>query len=295
MEFQKYQHLEKLGSDDTEGIEKGTCYIFPKIDGTNSSVWLDGEVIKAGSRNRKLTLDNDNQGFYNSITKDENIKNFFNDYPTLRLYGEWLVPHSLRTYREETWEKFYIFDVVNSKGEYLHYDEYSKLLPKYNLEYIPCITKGHNLSYEQFIKLLDQNNYLIQDGKGVGEGIVVKNYDFRNKYGRIVWAKIVRSEFKELHRKEMGPHIVEGKKIIEDEIIDLYLTEALIEKEYQKIKNESGWNSKMIPRLLNTIYHTFVVEELWNIIKKKKNPTINFKTLLYFSNQKIKEIKKELF
>jgi hypothetical protein len=41
-------------------IESGECYIFPKIDGTNVSVWLDenGE-LQAGSRKRHLTVDND--------------------------------------------------------------------------------------------------------------------------------------------------------------------------------------------------------------------------------------------
>lgn len=76
MEFLKYQHVERYGSSGAKDIEKGTCYIFPKIDGTNSSVWLENGEICAGSRNRKLSLDNDNQGFYNSIINDEKIKDF---------------------------------------------------------------------------------------------------------------------------------------------------------------------------------------------------------------------------
>ena len=41
MEFKKYQHIERLGTLEVEGIELGTCYVFPKIDGTNGSnlVW----------------------------------------------------------------------------------------------------------------------------------------------------------------------------------------------------------------------------------------------------------------
>lgn len=41
MEFKKYQHVERFGTDETEGINIGKCYVFPKIDGTNSSVWLE--------------------------------------------------------------------------------------------------------------------------------------------------------------------------------------------------------------------------------------------------------------
>ena len=36
MQYKSYQHIEKLGRDEVEGILKGKCYIQPKIDGTNS-------------------------------------------------------------------------------------------------------------------------------------------------------------------------------------------------------------------------------------------------------------------
>lgn len=31
MSFIKYQHLERYGNTEVEGIEVGTCYVFPKI------------------------------------------------------------------------------------------------------------------------------------------------------------------------------------------------------------------------------------------------------------------------
>lgn len=35
--FIKYQHLERLGNQETNGILDGEVYVFPKIDGTNAS------------------------------------------------------------------------------------------------------------------------------------------------------------------------------------------------------------------------------------------------------------------
>lgn len=32
MSFIKYQHLERFGNTEVEGIEVGTVYVFPKID-----------------------------------------------------------------------------------------------------------------------------------------------------------------------------------------------------------------------------------------------------------------------
>lgn len=301
MEFKKYQHLERFGNDEVEGIEFGKLYIFPKLDGTNAQVWLDDEGnIKAGSRNRELTLEKDNAGFYKFVLENENIKKYLEKHPTHRLYGEFLVPHSLKTYREDAWRRFYIFDVCLDKEdgsvEYIPYDIYKPLVEEFGLDYIPPIVTMTNGSYEYFIRTLDNNTFMIQDGKGVGEGIVIKNYDYYNKYKRQIWAKIVTNEFKEIHKREMGVNNIKTEKVIEQEIVDNYCTEAFIEKEYSKILNETGkWDNRKIPMLLGRVFSELVKEETWNIIKKYKNPTINYKTLNALVINKIKVVKSDIF
>lgn len=293
MEHLKYQHIERIGTDETNGIEIGICFIFPKIDGTNTQLWTDGDSIFTGSRNRTLSLDNDHFGFCRWAVNQRNIKDFFLKYPNLRLYGEWLVPHTLKTYQKTAWNKFYVFDVMD-RGKYLSYDEYKILLDEFNIEYIPPICKIKNPTYERLISLLEKNVYLIEDGKGTGEGIVIKNYDYKNKYGNIIWAKIVKNEFKTAHAKADITNIKE-KNIIEELIVDKYITISFIEKEFAKIKEECGWTSKQIPRFLNTVFYLLIKEECWNFIKEFKNPTIDFKKLSYFTTVKIKELKPNLF
>lgn len=292
MIFRRYQHLERFGTVETEGIDKGMCYIYPKIDGTNSSLWWNGG-LQAGSRNRHLTLENDNAGFYEWALKQENIIEFFLHYPNLRLYGEWLVPHTLKTYQESAWRNFYVFDVMDV-NEYLTYDQYSKLLNKYGIDYISPICKIENPTYERLINQLEKNDYLIEDGKGTGEGIVIKNYDYINRFGRVVWAKIVKNEFKAKHRKGKVTELKENK-IIEQEIAEKFVTKSLVEKEFAKIESESGWSSKLIPRLLNTVFYCLIKEDSWNFIKEHKNPTIDYKRLMHFSNNKVKELMAHLF
>ena len=304
MEFRKYQHVERFGTDDVKGINIGECYIFPKIDGTNGSIWLgdDGEV-KAGSRNRELGLGKgeDNQGFYKYIKKQDNIKEFLKEYPRLRLYGEWLVPHTLKTYREDAWHEFYVFDVIyeypDGNFDYLHYKEYKQLLEKYDIEYIPPLAVIENPKRENLVNQIDKTGqYLIKDGEGKGEGIVIKNYDFENKYGRTVWAKMVTSNFKEKHHKEMGAPKMKGSKSVEEKIITKYVTKPLIEKEYSKIVNEkNGWKSQYIPMLFGRVFHALVTEETWDIVKKFNRPTIDFADLRELTIHKIKRVKPELF
>jgi len=294
MDFVKYQHIERFGTSEVEGLEFGECYVFPKIDGTNASVWMCEGEICAGGRRRELSAEQDNAGFYDEIIHDEKILNYLNEFPNHRLFGEWLVPHSLKTYRQDAWRKFYIFDVMVDES-YLHYEEYQPYLEGFGIEYIPPIRIIKNGSYEQFIKLLEANEYLVENGKGYGEGIVIKRYDYVNKYGRTTWAKIVGSEFKEKHHKVMGAPLQNGTKIPEEEAVDTFLTKAMIDKVYAKIEQDGGFRSKDIPRLLNTVYHDFVVEEIWQIVKKQKNPVINFRTLQHFTFAKVKAECSNLF
>lgn len=292
MEFIKYQHVERIGSIETSGIENGMCYIFPKIDGTNSQLWWCN-VLCAGSRNRQLELDNDNQGFMNWAVDQENFYRFFEKYPNVRLYGEWLVPHTLKTYQKDAWRKFYVFDVM--EGEYhLHYEFYQPMLDEFGIEYIPPICKVSNPSYDRLVAQLEKNGYLIEDGQGSGEGIVIKNYEYRNKFGRQTWAKIVKNEFKASHAKVKVTELSETK-IIEQDIVDKYVTKSLCEKEYAKIDNESGWSSKSIPQLLNVVYYCLITEESWNFIKEYKRPVIDYKRLYTFTINRVKELMPQLF
>lgn len=293
MDFKKYQHVERFGTTEVQGIEIGECYVFPKIDGTNASVWWDEGELHCGSRNRELSLDKDNAGFMSWASKQDRLVELLKNHMNLRLYGEWLVPHSLKTYREDAWRRFYVFDVMDG-DKYIPFSEYEPMLKEYGLDYISPIAVIKNGSYEQFINQLAKNVFLIEDGKGAGEGIVIKNYNYVNKFGRTTWAKIVTSEFKEKHVKEMGATPITGPDMVEEKIADKYVTKTLIEKEYAKIAVD-GWSSRMIPQLLNTVFYCLVKEEAWNFVKEFKNPKIDFKRLQLFTFNKVKEVKKELF
>mgnify|MGYP006053001155 CR=1 FL=1 len=301
MHFEKYQHLERLGTQATNGITSGSCFVFPKLDGTNASVWFDKETnqLEAGSRNRKLEVENDNAGFYNHVLSSDltpKLTKFFEHHPMVRLYGEWLVPHSLKSYRDDAWRKFYIFDVLDDEGNYIEYNNYKSDLERFELDFLSPLAIVKNGQDEDFRKLVDRNTYLIKDGHGVGEGIVIKNYNYLNPFGDVVWAKVVTNYFKEINSKEFGPAILTGGKDVEELIVDKYIDEHLCNKIVAKITLEiGGWSSKHIPRLLNTVFYDLITEETWNILKDFKNPKIDFRYLKRLSETKTKEVLKDLF
>ena len=326
MNYLKYQHIVKLGSPEVTNIQFGVTYVFPKLDGTNSIVYykqdaLGQKNIAAGSRNRELSLDNDNAGFYSFISQSENMINFVNENQNLIIYGEWLVPHTLRTYVNTAWRKFYIFDVVrlNDDGSitYLPYEEYLEMFDNENfkndgIEVIPPLAKITNGSDESYYKMLEKNTYLLPDQPDVyGEGIVIKNYNYVNRFGHTIWAKIVRNDFKANNHKVFGPPEIENK-ITEQKIIEMAITAELLDKEIWKIlmqdanmnNTEIGveynimdfWDRKKhIPKLFGIFWYTILTEELPSIIIKLKNPTINFKVLHQFMILKLKALKPQLF
>lgn len=304
MEFDKYQHVEKLQTDETDGIEIGEVFVFPKLDGTNASLWVnDLGFLQGGSRRRHLSIDVDNAGFFNWASDQAKFEIFFESYPDLRLYGEWLVTHTFKNYREDAKRKFYIFDVCyyeDGEKKYMPYVKYQPLMEEFKIDYIPAICIFENPSIDQMYASLEKNNFLVIDGMGIGEGVVLKNYDYKNKFGRQAWAKIITSEFKERHQKTMGPTIIKGKTEYEDRIVEDYCTHAFIMKEVEKIKNElnssgESFSSKTIPRILGTVYHELIKEESWNFVKKYKFPVIDFGLLNRKVVHKIKKTIPELF
>lgn len=293
----EYMHVERLDNTEVDGLLNGRVFIFPKIDGTNSPIWYDGELC-GGARHRILSIEKDNAGFYASIKDDEKLINFFKAHPNWILYSEWLVPHIIKGYRDDAWRKYYVFDVGvicdGVRTEYIPYDIYKSELDKYDIEYLAPLKIITNPTMDDIYFAANNNFYLMKDGQ-IGEGVVCKNYDYYNKYGNQIWGKFVRAEFRENHYKTMGSP--ESARIpIEQNIAEEYITKALVEKTIAKIKLDNGeWNSKYIPMLLGIMWHEFINENMFDILKKYKSPTINFKKLNSFVIGEIKKKAPEIF
>lgn len=293
--FKKYIHLERYGTDPVADITLGTCFIFPKLDGTNASIWNENGVMQCGSRNRHLTYDDDNAGFYKYATANVSLLKLIQGFPNWTFYGEWLVPHSLKTYREDVWRKFYIFDVLDEDGNFIHYNEYSEIIKKYGVDYIPCTSIAKNPTYEQLCKATEDNKFLLQENTGCGEGIVIKQYDFTNKFGNTVWAKLITNTFKDKHVLEMGGTITETK-LVEEEVAEKYVTEHMVKKVLAKIQNTpEGFSARNIPQLLGMVWYDLIMEESWDFVKEFKNPRIDFRTLNQFTILQTKKALPEIF
>jgi RNA ligase-like protein len=316
--FRPYDHLERLGHRNVQNIEIGLVHVFPKLDGTNSSVWFDGERTQCASRRRVISLEEDNAGFARWVLSDDtrasDLRALCAEHPTWIIYGEWMVPHTLRTYRQEIWNCFWIFDVYDrERGTYLAFEEYAPICAQAGQHVIQPLCTISNPSEAQLLAQVETNTYLIEQGAGLGEGVVLKNYAWR-QHGN-PWAKVVRNVFKEEAALAFGHAEKTGEYQVEVDICDRWVTAHLVGKTRAKVvldvandlgidvTTEVNWQQriesenrgKVIPQLLGRVYHDLITEEMWAILKDLKNPTINFKKLQQLVTLAVKALAADLF
>lgn len=314
--FRKYDHVERLGHREVRDIELGEVHVFPKLDGTNASAWADhdGEV-RAGSRNRVIDLGSDNAGFarwlFGPDDQAENLRLLALGLPHLVFYGEWLVPHAVRTYQEDAWRRFYVFDVYDRDAErYLPFEQYQPALERVGIDYIAPLAVIKNPSPSQLQECVDRNDYLVTEG--VGEGIVLKNYSWRNAHGRQPWAKVIAETFANGSAK--GKRLaVEGD--IAADIVEKLATPEYIRKEFAKVvtlvANETAGadiehpelygefvqthRHAILPRFMGTLLYDFMSEHVHDIVKKWKKPLLDIGRVDRHLKAKAREVMSEVF
>ncbi len=294
-----YLHVEKIDSEDCEGITDGTCYVFAKLDGTNGSVWFDDSDnrIHCGSRTRELSIDNDNAGFMGWVMSDDPdaciLRKAVSENPDLVFYGEWLASTKFsKNYLQK--KKFYVFDAAIQKfynerchGGYVTYDVYSEILNDAGYPYIITPLAVIDNPTREELDELAQNNHFILPDTVAGEGVVVKNYNFKSKYGNYEVGKIVLDSFKQQRREKT---IVSGE--IESEFAETVVTAHLVQKCLDKAKLATGCEhleNKLIGTTMTLLWKDCIEEELYAFLKKHKNPTVDFKNMQALVNAKCRK------
>ena len=273
--FKKYMHVERLSgayNPEINGLLNGTVYVFPKLDGANHSVFWDEEkgMVRCASRNQILSEGNDSTGFYKYFMAHPELTKFIEDHKNCIMYGEFMTPHTIKTYKDEVWNNYYVFDVVKYDGEQLRYMEvsdYHFLCHEYGINCIAPIAIIDNPTIDDLSAEMEHNNYLMKD-REIGEGIVVKNYGFVNHYGRTTWGKMVREEFKAASKNP-------GKGFSPEEIMaHENVSKEFVAKEFNKFTTDRGetWSDCMIPDFLKYIWHEWWVDYSFELVAQSRNP-----------------------
>ena len=287
MQFSKYQKIMRLGVEETEGILAGKVYIQEKVDGANTSVWMDNGVLCMGSRSKPIT--EGFQGFCAYIQMNEPIKKLLADHPDYRLHMEWLVRHTV-AYKETSYRKAYLFDISNEEGKLFELDLVRDIAKEYGIPFPQIFEVIENPTIEQINKYVGMTNL----GE-LGEGVVLKNPTFINKFGAQQYAKVVTQKFKEDNALVFGGNNKHSDTYWETFIVNKYMTLARIEKLIHKIEptlDGGKMGLEHTPRIAGSAFHDMMVEEIWEICKKVG--TINFKELNRLAQRKAVQIYKDL-
>lgn len=269
-EVKKYIDVIRYGKRGTQEVLSKDDYITitEKIDCANASFTYDADnEIGVGcySRNTEVNKDNTLRGFYGWVTeKIVPIKDNLN--PNYRYYGEFGCSHKVQ-YKPEVYGQFHMFSIWDDElQEYLSDDIVKSEAVRLGLQTVPYFYEGEFISYEHLMSFVGKSDLTIEPN--TGEGIVVKNVNYKDRYDKQVFVKLVSEKFAEI-QKQKAPKDPNKKNPLRDLTMSV-LTEARVEKMLYKLVDEDLLDSEygiedmgIILKALGTrIFEDIVKEEL---------------------------------
>lgn len=237
-EIKKYTDIIRYGKACTQEVIKKGDYITitEKIDGANASFCLDQEnpiEVSCYSRNQLLTEENRLRGFYDWILNNIiPIKEKLN--PNYRYIGEWACSHKI-VYKEDVYCNFYLFSIWDDeKQEYLHDDVVKNEASRLGLNTVPYFYEGEYISFEHLMGFVGKSNLTLESD--TGEGIVVKNVNYIDRFGKQMFVKLVSEKFAEVQKQKLPKN--PNKDDIFIATVKSVLTKARVEKLLYKLLDE---------------------------------------------------------
>lgn len=252
------------------GVLQGTVIIEEKVDGSFISWSLNSKTneLEIRSKGQQLNLDLPEKMFSEGITYLKSIRDKLK--PDWVYRGEYLKSkkHNAINYDRFPNNHIILFDVMVGMEDYMSYEDMISVGKDLDLEVVPLLYNGpgEDIDQDKLLKMMDKTSIL---GGAKMEGVVVKNYARYEPDGKMLMAKLVSSEFKEVHRKEWKNDNPTSKDVLLN-LIDEYKTEARWQKAFIHLE-EKGLlvhEPKDIAPLLKEIQRD-VEEECADEIKDK--------------------------
>jgi hypothetical protein len=247
MTQKKYQDVIRHGKSGTHLTIEGNPHIVvqEKLDGANASFKREGDQILCFSRNTQLDEHNTLRGFYNWVQQRFRPTDLLEG---VIYYGEWLVKHKL-DYGENA-NQFYLFDIYNTHiEEYVSFSMVKDESKRLGVELVPVFYEGQFQSLEHIQSFVGKS-----DLGDIGEGVVVKNTSYKNKYGVQQFTKIVSDEFSEMAKVK--------KQVVKNpnqdslqQFVDSVVNTARVSKIIHKLVDE------------NLLHDDYAIEDMGTILK----------------------------
>jgi len=260
-----YPKIYNVGTRDTENLFDGYLIVEEKIDGSQFSFGVTNGNVCVRSKGQQINITNPPKMFLVAIKTVMELVPYLKNGWTYR--AEYLSKrkHNVLYYDRVPEKHLMVFDITTDEHNFLSHRDKEAHAKELGLETVPLLYHGTLTDVEQVKFLLDRDSIL---GGVKIEGIVIKNYDKKNRHGDVLLGKYVSPTFREVHssiHKSKGPYNKDNGFI--GELIKKYKTEARYEKAVQHLKEKDmlNFSTEDIGSLLKEINKDLLEEEGENI------------------------------
>jgi hypothetical protein len=272
-----YGKVNTVGHSQVLNVFKDIVVIQEKVDGSQFSLKLDTDgTLHFRSRNKCMTEEVYEKMFQSAIVNIQSIKESLN--PEFIYRGEFLntPKHHAVKYERVPNYNVILFDIESAELDqvFLTPDEVKREADRLGFDTVPTYFIGNINSSEEALPYLNNKPYL---GGEFIEGIVIKNYYRFNPDGKILKAKIVRDDFKEIQHKEWKSQNPSNNDLIQSIISSLATTQRW-EKAIQhleddgKLLGEPKDIAKLIPEIQRDVEEEeidYIKDKLYNHFKRQ--------------------------
>ena len=138
-------------------------------------------------------------------------------------------------YKPEIYNNFYLFSIWDEdKQEYLSDEVVKSEATRLNIQTVTYFYEGKYISFEHLMSFVGKSDKTLEPN--TGEGVVVKNVNYKDKYGNQMFVKLVSEKFAEVQKQKLpkNPNV----NIEEIELVKSVLTTARVSKLIHKLVDE---------------------------------------------------------
>ncbi len=180
------------------------------------------------------------------LHEEENLHGFFQWTQQLPIekivagmvyFGEWLNPHKIKYPQYD--KQYFLFDMYDTAAcKYVDFAIVEREAQRLGLHLVPVFYQGEYQGEEHLRSFVGKTALggKLRD-EDIGEGIVVKNADYQDRFGRQLFVKIVTDVFSEVKRQK-PPRDPNQPKPEEVLFVEQYVTLARVEKFLYKLIDE---------------------------------------------------------
>jgi hypothetical protein len=214
----------------------GPVVVQEKVDGSQFSFgMIEGELLFRSRKQQMHTYAYEGM-FKAGVDAINEIADQL--IPNVIYRGEYLSKpqHNALKYERVPIRHVILFDMEDATVPELYFEPefVQEEALRLGLECVPTFFTGRVAGVSELLQFLEFKPIL---GGPFVEGIVIKNYEIADLTGKFLKAKVVREDFKEVHRQSWGEANPNSKDIV-NAIVDSYRTEARWNKAVQHLRDE---------------------------------------------------------